>query len=268
MNGNARAATIQALISRVRSLSERRNRDRANCHWIEGIRNFVWAHDAGRTFDLIVHSPVLLQNDCADMLCRRLKTGGVPRQSVRPEEFRAMSGAMHASGIGAIVRQHWQPLDALAIAPDRCFLVIEQIESRGNLGTILRTAEACGCAGVVFLGDRSDPFDPAVVRASMGGLLGLALVRTTTPRLAAWAKSRGVRMVALSPRAERLWTDLPSGVPLAFVIGEERRGLSQAQTALCDWSVRLPIVGRADSLNVGVAAGVAMYEMVRRSQSR
>jgi tRNA G18 (ribose-2'-O)-methylase SpoU len=81
-----------------------------------------------------------------------------------------------------------------------------------------------------------------------------------------WAASRGVRLVGLSPRCEAIWTGLPRAGPIVLMIGEERRGLSPALRAMCDRMVSLPMTGRADSLNVGVAAGVAMYELVRRRE--
>jgi tRNA G18 (ribose-2'-O)-methylase SpoU len=97
----------------------------------------------------------------------------------------------------------------------------------------------------------------------MGGLFNLRLARANAVEVGRWAAAQGVRLVGMSPRAGRLWTELPEG-PIALVLGEERRGLSATLTGMCDWAVRLPIVGKADSLNVSVAAGVAMYEVLRR----
>jgi TrmH family RNA methyltransferase len=261
-----RADLIQSLLPRVKALSNRRARDAQRCFWIEGIRNFVRAHDAKLHFQIIVHSPILLKSDCAEMLSRRLCAGGVRRLRVSPEEFRLFSAAPRASGIGAIVTQHWSRLAEIAATAGRFLLAVEQIRSPGNLGTILRTAEATGCGGVIFVGPHCDPFDPAVVRASMGGVFHLPLVRTTADALQAWSAANRVRIVGLSPRAARLWTDLPDDGRIAFVLGEERHGLSEGLSALCHCTVRLPIVGRADSLNVSVVAGVAMYEMVRRAE--
>jgi TrmH family RNA methyltransferase len=85
--------------------------------------------------------------------------------------------------------------------------------------------------------------------------------------LSAWAAEHGIVLVGLSPQADRLWTDLPSGVAIGLVVGEERAGLSEGLCGLCQQTVRLPMVGCADSLNVAVAASVVMYELVRRSQS-
>jgi TrmH family RNA methyltransferase len=261
------AVSVQQLLARVRALAHRRARDNSRQFWVEGIRQFVQAFDAHAPFDTVVYSPVLLKSSLAEMLSRRLAARGVRRVTVTPEQFRSVSIAERASGIGAIVRQHWTPLSGVVagVAPGDVRLVFEDIRSPGNLGTILRTAEATGVAGAMFLSPGCDPFDPAVVRASMGGMFHLALTRTTHAHLRRWADANGVTLVGLSPDAPRLWTDLPSGGSrVALMIGEERQGLTSHGRAVCHELVRLPMSGRADSLNVGVAAGVMMYEMVRR----
>ena len=144
--------------------------------------------------------------------------------------------------------------------------MVESLRSPGNLGTILRTAEAAGLTGIIFVGRQCDPFDPAVVRASMGGLFPLRLVRSNPEELGAWAAEQGITLVGLSPRADRLWTELPPNEGIGLVVGDERSGLSEQMNKQCRVTVRLPMVGRADSLNAAVAAGVVMYELVRRSQ--
>jgi TrmH family RNA methyltransferase len=248
----------------VRALAHRKARDRSGSFWVEGVRQFVQAFDAQYPFESVVHSRVLLKSDLAEMLARRLVARGVRRVAVTPEQFRTVCTTERASGIGAVARQRWTPLNEVVAEPGRPVLVVEALRSAGNLGTILRTAEATGVAGVVFLSPAADPFDPAVVRASMGGIFHLHLVRTDHRRLAEWAAKRGVRVVGLSPDAPLLWTQLDTTRPVALVLGEERTGLSPAGRALCRQTVRLPMTGRADSLNVGVAAGVMLYEFVRR----
>jgi TrmH family RNA methyltransferase len=257
------AAPIPQVLARVRALAHRKVRESTGQFWVEGVRQFVQAFDAQYPFDTIVFSRVLLKSDLAEMLVRRLGARGVRRAAVTPEQFRSVSTTERASGIGAVVRQRWTPLAEVPV--DRPLLVTESLRSAGNLGTILRTAEATGVGAVVFLSGRCDPFDPAVVRASMGGIFHLRLVRTGHAHFAAWAAGRGVNVVGLSPEAPRMWTELDhAGEPVAVLVGEERGGLSPAGRALCGQAVRLPMCGRADSLNVGVAAGVMLYELVRR----
>jgi TrmH family RNA methyltransferase len=254
-------------LAHVRALQTRRPvRDSTRRFWIEGLRQFIHAADAVLTFDTIFHSRVLLKgSDVRRRIDRLVESAGVRRVAVSPEQFRSVSITERASGVGAIVRQHFSGLHRLDPREGLCWLVIESIRSPGNLGTILRTAEASGVAGVIFVGHRADPFDPRVVRASMGGIFHLKLARTTLPQLRAWAGENGVRLVGLAPRASRLWTELPfDDRPAGLFIGEERAGLSPCAAALCETAVRLPMSGKADSLNVAVATGVMLYELVRR----
>jgi TrmH family RNA methyltransferase len=261
------AASIPEVLSHVRALTRRTVRDRSNQLWLEGIRQFVQAFDAHLCFDTVIYSRVLLKSDLAEMLVRRLKGRGTRCVAVTPEQFRSVCTTERASGIGAVARQPWTPLRELEASAGSCLLVIEDMRSPGNLGTILRTAEATGVGGVVFMGSSCDPFDPAVVRASMGGIFHLRLVRATPDAYRRWASEHSVCTVGLTPDAPRLWTEVPRGSgPVAVLLGEERQGLSTRGRALCDVTVRLPMAGRADSLNVGVAAGVMLYELVRRAQ--
>jgi len=259
-------ASIPDTLSRVRSLALRTTRDAENCFWIEGIRQFVQAFDARMRYDTVIQSPILLKSPLAEMIVRRLKAQGVRRVKVSPEQFRTISTTERASGIGAIVKQQWFPLAHAEPGRGLCWVVLEEIRSPGNLGSIVRTAEAAGASGIIFVGPRCDPFDPAVVRASMGSLSHLPLVRTTHHELARWATTHDVMLTGLSPEAERLWTELPAAKSVGVVLGEERGGLSTPLRRLCHTMVRLPMTGNADSLNVSVAAGVMMYELVRRSQ--
>jgi TrmH family RNA methyltransferase len=203
------------------------------------------------------------RHDVAQSYLRRLRERGVSCVALTPEQFRAISLAPHASGIGAIVKQHITPIAAAQPYRGLCWIVIEAIRSGGNLGTILRTAEAAGAAGVAFLGRDCDPFDPAVVRASMGGLFHLQLVRASHERFARWARGLGINLVGLAPGASTLWIELPVG-PIAIAVGEERGGLSAPLTRMCNTLLRLPMTGRADSLNVSVATGVMLYELIRQ----
>lgn len=267
MHEHNSSESVARTLARIRLLqTTRRRRDSGGQFWIEGIRQFVQAVDAGFEFDLIVHNRMLLKCSLAEKLIRRLAARGVRRVHVSPEQFRSICTTERASGIGAIVRQRWKPLEQIDPQKGLCWLVVESLRSPGNLGTILRTAEATGVGGVIFLGMRCDAFHPAVVRASMGGIFHLTFARTSPRRLRQWARSRGVRIAGLSPTAPLLWTDVPVDSTVALLIGEERQGLSQAAKELCDMMVRLPMTGRADSLNVAIAAGVTMYELVRRGR--
>ena len=217
MNENKSSEGVKRVLASVRELSERSVRDRKQCFWIEGIRHFVQACDARMQFEAIVESPVLNPSRLAEMLARRLAATGVPRFKVSPEQFRSVCSG-RASGIGGIVRQNWTDPGALRLAePEqsshsrRDWLIILRIRSPGNLGTIMRTAEAVGMRGIVFVGNAADPFDPVALRASMGGLFHLTLMRMGLSEFRNWVRQHAIVLVGLSPEAAQLWTENAEG---------------------------------------------------------
>jgi RNA methyltransferase, TrmH family len=248
----------------VRALRARPERDRLGLHYAEGVRAVLHAVEAGIGVHTLVHSEVLLREANARRLVRDLRRQGVRTASLTPEEFRGVSCAAHASGVGAVLRQHWTPLDRADPRAGLCWVALRRLRSPGNFGTILRTIEACGAAGVLLLGDSADPFDPAVVRASMAGVFHVRLVRTTFADFTAWARSRGCTVLGASPDGPCDYSEAPLARPLVVLIGEEREGLASHERAACTRTVRIPLAGCADSLNVAVAAGIMLYEVRRR----
>jgi len=259
------ASLPPALAARIAALRERSERDRTGAYVLEGPRAFAQACAAGVGLEAVVHAPVLLRCSTVEKLVRLRRREGVPVVRVRPEAFRRVSTTARASGLLAVARQRWTSLDRLDPARGLCWLALERIRSPGNLGTILRTAEAVGAAGLVCLGPAVDPFDPTAVRASMGALFHLELARTAKRTFGRWARERGVQVLGTSPGARRDHTEVPLRRPLAVLLGEERRGLTRTARRACSEVLRLPIAGRADSLNVAVAGGVVLYEVLRRA---
>ncbi|MDA0659934.1 MAG: RNA methyltransferase [Planctomycetota bacterium] len=240
-------------------------RERTGCYWIEGVRHFLQACQAGRQWESVIYSPILLKSVPAQIVIRQLNRSGVRCVRVTPEAFRSVSTTPRASGIGAVVRQQWIPFNESHRHGGIGWIVIEQIRSPGNLGTIIRSAHATGATGIIFIGPDCDPFDPAVVRASMGGLLHVPMVRVSPNDLRHWLDTNGIHLIGLAPDGLNVWTEFDPPTSIAIALGEERSGLSPLLRSYCETTVRLPMCPGADSLNVGVAAGVMLYELVRRA---
>ncbi len=181
-----------------------------------------------------------------------------------PEQFRSVARLERASGIGAIVRQHWSRLHQASPRGGLCWLAVTRVRSPGNLGSLLRTSAAVGGAGLIVIGRDTDPFDPAVVRASMGAVFQQRIIRCGRRAFEHWVRRHRALVVGASPHADQPYHRMRYRRPAVLLLGEERRGLSEVQRELCGATVRIPMVGDVDSLNLAVAGSLMLYEMFRR----
>jgi TrmH family RNA methyltransferase len=253
----------------LRSLQTPQGRSRTGSYIIEGIRHLARAAEHNAPIESVFLDPSVLSNPFGQKLARQLRKRGVP--GVRPSHqlYRGLTFAAEPQGIGAVVRQQWIPLGSVPLTSNGFWLAVEAIDSPGNLGTIIRTAEATGVSGIFVLDSESDPYDPAAVRASMGSLFSQKLTRCQPREFAEWAKARGVAVVGSSPAGLLDYRALRCRWPAALLVGSEKRGLSEHAAEIADFMVRIPMSGGCDSINVAVAAGVLLFELAsRRKRSR
>lgn len=216
----------------IQQLTHLRFRSATGLAWVEGTRSLVRAVDHHRKIHTVVVCDRLLRPALGQMLVKRLRRQGVPVAKVSPEQFRQVSRTPRASGIGILMHQHWTTLDQLYIPERICLVAVSRMRSVGNLGTMIRTAEAAGASGVIVLDPRTDPFDPGVLRSSMGSVVSTPLVRASLPALRTWAEQHDIRLVATSPAGQQLYSaELP---PRAVILlGEERGGLTETELTAC-----------------------------------
>ena len=262
-----RPLEIAATLGLIEQLQrDRRTRDTHRLFFVEGVRNFVTAVDYGWAVEAVLYSERLLTSPLARKLVRRLKRAGVPFARVSPEQFRAVSHAERASGVGAILRQGVQNLRHIAPGAQLCWIALSQVRSPGNFGTLVRTAAATGAAGFILLGNSVDPFDPTVVRATMGALVQQTLVRTDIEQLRRWVQQHDLQVIGAAPDGDLEYDQVRYTPPTVLMLGAERRGLSIEQRALCQQIVRIPMVAGTDSLNLAVAGSLLLYEIFRASR--
>ncbi len=248
-------------IRRLRALQTPAGRLESGEFLIEGVRPLAEAVKLGVRIEKLIVAPKLLEGRPTEKLVKQLRIKGVPCLGMLPEVYYSFSQAEEPQGVAAIVRQRWNALEAVRPGEGLCWVVAEAVQSPGNLGTIIRTCEAVGGAGLILLGDGADPYDPATVRASMGALFGIRFVRTTSALFAEWKSRRQVTLVGTSPSAQEDYQAKVYPRPTMILMGCEKRGVTPEVMALCDRQVQIPMVGRSDSLNVGVATSLMLYEL-------
>jgi RNA methyltransferase, TrmH family len=257
---------VEATLAQAQRLcKDRAYRDASRLFFIEGVRNFVQVTDNRFEIMTILFSEKLLTAPLARKLVRQARREGISTLKLTPEQFRQISSTERASGIAAIVKQRWSKLETISPQTGLCWLALETVRSPGNLGTLIRTSEAVGGAGLILIGNQIDPYAPDVMRASMSGLLAQQFVRTNFDRLSIWLQHHHCQAIGASPEGK---TDLHQfDYPRSTVLflGEERQGLTSQQRDLCHHLVKIPMVGGADSLNLGVAGSLFLYEMYRQN---
>jgi len=244
----------------VRALRNREQRDATGYYVIEGVRFLIAAADANADFVGLVVCKRLLTSVVGRMIVRRLKRSGVPLLAVSDSEYASVSRLEEGTGRGvvAIVRQSFRR--ARAIRSGELWLAVEAVRSPGNLGTLLRTCLAVGARGVFVIGN-TDVHDPGCVRATMGALPALDLVRVAPHELIELVRRSNASLIGVSPDGARPYWDHRYRPATVLLVGSERTGISRELRSACDALVRIPMVGKLDSLNVAVAGSLVLYEV-------
>ncbi len=248
-------------IKRIRALRQRKERARSGMFFVEGIRIVGEAVQAGAVLETLLVAPELLSSPFAYELVAAQRQAGVACLEVTPQVFQSLSSRDGPQGIGAVVRQQQEPLTRVTLTRGECWVALVAVQDPGNLGTILRTCDAVGVAGVLLLDDTTDAYDPAALRASMGAVFTQRLVQASFADFAAWKEQQNCQVIGTSDAAQRDYQAIAYPPPLIILMGSERQGLSPQQQAICDAVVSIPMVGHSDSLNLAVATGVVLYEM-------
>ena len=220
--------------------------------------------------ELLAHRPELAETVYATTgtegwqleIDRLASEGGVSLERATGPVLAAMSETVTPQGVVAVARA-WETPAAEVLRGARLVAILHEIRDPGNAGTVLRAADAAGADAVVFSGDSVDPFHPKVVRATTGSLFHLPVaVAGSLGEAVGAARDAGLASLAADVRGEDLLAAREAGAlagPVAWVFGNEARGLDEADRALADRALRLPIYGRAESLNLATAASVLLY---------
>jgi RNA methyltransferase, TrmH family len=257
-------ASIDTTLRFIKKLQQARSpREQQKLFYVEGVRNFVQVTDNGFDTETIIYSDKLCTASLVRKLVRQHKRAGVTVLNVSPKAFRAISTTQRASGIGAIVKQKWTTLESITLDKPRCWIVLEKVQSEGNLGTLIRTSEAVGGEGFILLGNAVEPYAPTVVRVTMGSMFQQQFVRTTLEEFQHWIQHNHLTVLGASPDGATSFHNMVYPTTTFLFLGEERKGLTEGQRALCSQFLRIPMVGKADSLNLGVAGSLLLYEVFR-----
>lgn len=256
-------------VKQIRQLRSRTERERTGLFYIEGARIVMQAIQAGAKLERGVIAPDLLHDTPhAAQTVAALRTTGVPITELSPSQFEAISFKENLQGIGAVVRMQIQSITQLAPDLPQRWVALDGVGNPGNLGAIMRTCDAVGCTGLMLLGNTVDPFHPLAIRASMGSLFALKMVRAPFDEFAAWKQAKGITVIGTTPDVDQEYRAVQYPSEYVLLMGSERLGLSLFQQNICDILVTIPMVGTCDSLNLGVATSLVLYELFEQTRSK
>ncbi len=257
------------LIKMAASLKQKKYRNELGLFAIEGIRFAEEAAASGWETEYCLYTEEAASNDRVKKVLSALQKRNCRQQQVSQSVYERISDTEHPQGIMVIVKKKSYDLPELLV-PGKVpfFIVLDRIQDPGNVGTMIRTADAAGCSGVILTDGCADLFSGKVLRSSMGSIFHLPIVNLVeTKRACSFFAEQGISVAAACLDTPLLYWDVAMSGPLAIVFGNEGSGISQEWLAVADKKVRIPIYGNAESLNVASATAIFLYEAARQRRS-
>jgi len=251
-----------ALLSTIRDLHRRKGRERRNLALAEGVRLVEEMLAAGAACKGVAVSPSLDSTPRGARLRQRLAAAGIPIEAISDADLLEAAATEHPQGVVAVYQPKSWSLDDCAAVARHPLVVLDGVQDPGNVGTIARTAVAFGASGLVALPGTADLTNPKAVRGAMGALFRLPHCHADDSDALAMLLRRGIALCAMAMEGERIEHGAPAG-PVALLLGNEGAGVRDDLVKRATRRITIPIEPAAESLNVAVAAAIALYEVTR-----
>jgi len=246
-------------VKRLRSLREKKARRSEGLFLAEGLRILTEARDSGRLPEIVAFSAEGAKHPLAAEIIAATEAAGGDAIETDPDILSKMSGKDNPQMLLGAYRQPETSLDRIDRSKAPLWIVAQALRDPGNIGTILRTGDAVGAGGLILIDDCADPFSVEAVRASMGAIFTQHVATARWPEFISWLRSRPGQLVGTSLKATEGYLEASYEQPCFLLIGNEQQGLPADYEAECDLLVKIPMAGRADSLNAAVATAVMAF---------
>lgn len=243
----------------LRSLRDKKARRLEGLFLAEGLRILAEARDSGQLPEIVAFSAAGAEHPLAAEIIAATEAAGGDAIETSPDILSKMSGKDNPQMLLGAYRQPENSLERIDRSRAPLWIVVQALRDPGNLGTILRTGDAVGAGGLILLDDCADPFSVEAVRASMGAIFTQQVAAARWPKFLAWLRSADGQLVGTSLRANDDYLEAKYVRPCFLLIGNEQQGLPAEYEQSCDLLVKIPMAGRADSLNAAVAAAVMAF---------
>lgn len=252
------------LVKRVRSLRDKKHRKSEGLFLAEGLRILTEAKDAGSLPHMLWHAPESADHPLVAALSQKVEAAGGDVFVTSADILSKLSGKENPQAVIGVYGEFGTRLSELDRFSADIWIVAERLRDPGNLGTILRTGDAVGAGGLILIDDCTDPFSVEAVRASMGALFTQKVVQARWEEFVSWLRSGAGQLVGTSLNTQLDYQEPRYAPPTFLLIGNESQGLPEPYEAECDLLVKMPMLGKADSLNAAMACAVMAYEVLNQ----
>ena len=264
MNITKLTSTQNPAVKHVCRLRERRDREREQLTLLEGYRELSRGSDYGLELTEVFFAPEMFLGENEYDLLQKLEDRGARLYQVPPFLLEKMAYRDRPEGLIAIAKMRRHTLADLPVRENGLYLVAEAVEKPGNLGSILRSADAAGVDGLIICNKCTDIYNPNVIRASTGALFAFPLAEADGEEALDWLRQHKIKTLATTPHTDTIYTDIDMKQAIAIVVGTEQVGLTDLWLKGADINVRIPMLGQIDSLNVATATTILLYEAARQ----
>ena len=257
----SRAVTSLAnpTVKAVRALHLRKERDESGLFVAEGLKTVTEGVETGHAPRILLHGAEAAGHPLLQKAIQATLAANGEVIEVTEAILAKVSRRDNPQAVVGVFEQAFRPLEVIEPQAARCWVALHRVRDPGNLGTIVRTADAAGCGGVILVGECCDPYSVEAVRATMGSIFAVPLTKASEAEFAAWRNGWPGSVVGTLLSAETDYRNADYARPALILMGNEQQGLPPDMAALCDVNVKIPMRGRADSLNLSVATGIMIY---------
>ena len=252
------------IIKDIKGLSQKKGREETGTFMAEGLKLVIDALELGWAITTLVYGKNAKDKPLVTKVAARTVAAGGLVLEVSEKVLSAITRRDNPQMVVGVFKTKWRPLSDIRPAANETYIALDRVRDPGNLGTIIRTADAAGASGVILVGECTDPFSLETVRATMGSVFALSVTRATPEEFLAWKKGAGVSVVAthLAGAVDYRTVDYKKK-PVVVLMGNEQQGLPDQLAKEADQLARIPQAGLADSLNLAVATAVMLFEARR-----
>lgn len=263
MNENVITSLQNSKVKRLVLLQQKSaERRKAGLFVVEGLRETEHCLEAGYQLDSVFFCPSLMADGGTEFVARHASPSA--SFELTKEVYKKIAYRGSTEGIVALVHERRLTLDDLKLGEQPLIVVLESVEKPGNLGAVLRSADAAQADAVVVCEPLTDLYNPNLIRSSIGAIFTVPCVACTTDECISFLKTRGIRILTAQLQDSHLYYDTDMQQGTAIVMGTESTGLTDTWRRAADAHIRIPMLGRLDSLNVSVSAAILLFEAVRQ----